>query len=132
MKKLIKGILITLVAVFALLGASTTALAASGYINWGGSEARNNLMITLEKIGTKSAETKAEKEQLQRSNEQLTNTVKDKENVIKDKENLLAGKQKELDELRKNATNSSDQLKQAETDMKQADQKATDVLNGMK
>ena len=32
MKKLIKATLITLIAVFALLGASVTALAASGYV----------------------------------------------------------------------------------------------------
>lgn len=32
MKKLLKATLITLIAVFALLGASVTALAASGYV----------------------------------------------------------------------------------------------------
>lgn len=125
MKKLIKGTLITLVVVFALIGASTTALAASGYVNWNGTSAYNNIVLTLEQIKERGKELKSERDTSNRTNEQLVNQ-------IKDKENQLAAKQKEIDNLKNAVTNNSDQLKQAETDMKDADSKATDVLNGLK
>lgn len=132
MKKLIKHTVITLVAVFALIGFSTTALAASGYVNWNGTSAYNNILVTLESIKNRGQELKTERDDSNRSNEQLLNQIKDKENVIKDKDNQLSAKQKEIDDLKNSATNNSDQLKQAETDMKQADQKATDILNNLR
>lgn len=125
MKKLIKHTVITLVAVFALIGFSTTALAASGYVNWNGTSAYNNILVTLESIKNRGQELKTERDDSNRTNEQLVNQ-------IKDKENQLAAKQKEIDNLKNAATNNSDQLKQAETDMKDVDSKATDVLNTLR
>lgn len=139
MKKLIKGTIITTVAVFALLGASVTALAATGYIDWNGSNAYKSVLITLEQITIRGNELKTERDNSNRSNEQLVNQIKDKENVIKDKENQLAtkeqeisAKQKEIDNLKNAAMNNDEQLKQAEKDMKDVDAKAKDALNGLK
>lgn len=132
MKKVIKKTIITFVAVFALIGFGGTALAASGYINWNGTSAYQNILITLESIKNRGQELKSERDASNQSNEQLINQLKDKENVIKDKENQLAAKQKEIDTLKNAATNNNDQLKQAEQDMKNADSKATEILNGMK
>lgn len=132
MKKLIKRTVITLVAVFALIGFGSTALAASGYVNWNGTSAYQNILVTLESIKNRGQELKTERDNSNRNNEQLLNQIKDKENVIKDKDNQLVAKQKEIDDLKNAATTNTDQLKQAETDMKQADQKATDILNGMR
>lgn len=132
MKKLIKATLITLIAVLTLLGASVTALAASGYVNWNGSSAYQNILVTLEQITTRGQELKVERDNSNRSNEQLLNQIKDKENVIKDKDNQLVAKQKEIDDLKSAATTNTDQLKQAETDMKDIDAKTKEVLNVLK
>ena len=132
MKKLIKATLITLIAVFALLGASVTALAASGYVNWNGSSAYQNILVTLEQITTRGQELKVERDNSNRSNEQLLNQIKDKENVIKDKDNQLVAKQKEIDDLKSAATTNTDQLKQAETDMKDIDAKSKEALNKLR
>lgn len=121
MKKFIKRTVYGLVVVFALVGFGGSALAASGYITWGGSEAYHNLMETLQLIGDEGAETKTERDTYYRQNEQLTNQ-------LKDKDNLLEAKQKEIDNLKK----SDGQLKQAEQDMKAADQKAKEILNNLK
>lgn len=132
MKKLIKATLITLIAVLTLLGASVTALAASGYVNWNGSSAYQNILVTLEQITTRGQELKGERDNSNRSNEQLLNQIKDKENVIKDKDNQLVAKQKEIDDLKSAATTNTDQLKQAGTDMKDIDAKTKEVLNVLK
>lgn len=138
MKKLIKRTTITLVAVFALISFGGTALAASGYINWNGTDAYQNILVTLESISNRGKELKSERDTANQSNEQLINQIKDKENVIKDKENAIKAKeqeiiakQKEIDQFKGAATNNSDQLKQAEQDMADVNSKATDVLNGM-
>jgi len=132
MKKLLKNIAITLVAVFALLGAGGTVLASSNYFTWNGSTAYQNILVTLEQIGTKYAESKKELENVNRENEQLANVVKDKENTIvveKQKNDALS---KENDSLKQSSTNDNDKLKQAETDIKDVEQKTKDLLNGMK
>lgn len=131
MNKTIKKAAVTLVVGFALLGAGGTALAASGYIQWGGSQAKDNTLVTLQEIAKVAGQIKAEKETVSRENEQLVNTVKDKENAIKDRDNQIAAKQKEIDALKNSSGANSDQLKQAEQDMKEIDQKAKDVLNGL-
>lgn len=125
MNKTIKKAAVTLVAGFALLGAGGTALAASGYIQWGGSQAKDTTLVTLQEIAKLAGQIKAEKETVSRENEQLGN-------AIKDRDNQLAAKQKEIDALKNSSGANSDQLKQAEQDMKEIDQKAKDVLNGLK
>ena len=47
---------------------------------------------------------------------------------VNDKQKEVAEKQKEIDELRKNQTASSDQLKQAEADIKMLDKEADKLL----
>lgn len=132
MNKFIKRAIVTVVAGFALLGAGGSALAAGGYIQWGGTQAKDSTVITLQEIAKVAGQIKAEKEIVTRENEQLVNIVKDKENVIKDRDNQIAAKQKEIDALKISSGANSDQLKQAEQDMKEIDQKAKDVLNGLK
>lgn len=132
MNKFIKKAIVTVVAGFALLGAGGSALAASGYIQWGGTQAKESTVITLQEIAKVAGQIKAEKETVARENEQLVNTVKDKENVIKDRDNQIAAKQKEIDALKNSSTVDLDKLKQAEQDMKEIDQQAKDVLNGLK
>lgn len=132
MKKLIKVTLITLIAVFTLLGASVTALAASGYVNWNGASAYQNILVTLEQITNRGQELKTERDNSNSSNEQLLNQIKDKENVIKDKDNQLVAKQKEIDDLKSATTTNTNQLKQAETDMKDIDAKSKEALNKLR
>lgn len=130
MNKYIKRTVVTIVAGFALLGAGGSALAASGYIQWAGSQAKDSTVITLQEIAKVAGQIKTEKETVSRENEQLVNQVRDKENVIRDRDNQLAAKQNEIDALKNSSTVNSDQLRQAEQDMKEIDQKAKDVLNG--
>lgn len=135
-KKLIATIAILMLSLTTFAGG---VFASELYTNWNGTSAYNNILITLDSIKQRGQELKTERDNSNRSNEQLVNQIKDKENVIKDKDNQLnakeqeiAAKQKEIDNLKNAATNNSDQLKQAEKDMKDVDSKAKDVLNGMK
>lgn len=146
MKKFIKRVVVTLVVFFAFLGASVTALAASGYIQWPGSGSYDTTMTILENIKITAKTIKEERDTFGRENEQLVNTIKDKDNTIdssnqqlkaKDKEienkqKELEQKQKELEKLQNSAINNSDQLKQAEKDMKSTEQKAREVLESIK
>ncbi len=132
MKKLLKATLITLIAAFALLGASVTALAASGYVNWNGSTAYQNILITLEQITTRGQELKTERDNSNRSNEQLVNQIKDKDNLINRKTQENDALKKENDKLKESSTDESNKLKQAEIDMKDVDQKSKDVLNKLR
>ena len=132
MKKLLKATLITLIAVFALLGASVTALAASGYVNWNGSTAYQNILVTLEQITTRGQELKTERDNSNRSNEQLVNQIKDKDNTINAKTQENEALKKENDKLKETSANEANKLKQAEIDMKDVDQKSKDVLNKLR
>lgn len=132
MKKLIKATLITLIAVFALLGASVTALAASGYVNWNGTTAYQNILITLEQITTRGQELKTERDNSNRSNEQLVNQIKDKDNLINAKAQENEALKKENDKLKETSANEANKLKQAEMDMSDVDQKSKDVLNKLR
>lgn len=132
MKKLLKATLITLIAVFALLGASVTVLGATNYINWNGSTAYQNILITLEQITTRGQELKTERDNSNRSNEQLVNQIKDKDNTINAKTQENEALKKENDKLKETSTNEANKLKQAEMDMSDVDQKSKDVLNKLR
>lgn len=132
MKKLLKATLITLIAVFALLGASVTALGATNYINWNGSTAYQNILITLEQITTRGQELKTERDNSNRSNEQLVNQIKDKDNLINSKTQENEALKKENDKLKETSANEANKLKQAEMDMSDVDQKSKDVLNKLR
>ena len=132
MKKLLKTTLITLIAVFALLGASVTVLGASGYVNWNGSTAYQNILITLEQITTRGQELKTERDNSNRSNEQLVNQIKDKDNLINAKTQENEALKKENDKLKETSANEANKLKQAEIDMSDVDQKSKDVLNKLR
>ena len=132
MKKLLKATLITLIAVFALLGASVTVLGASGYVNWNGSTAYQNILITLEQITTRGQELKTERDNSNRSNEQLVNQIKDKDNLINAKTQENEALKKENDKLKETSANEANKLKQAEIDMADVDQKSKDVLNKLR
>ena len=132
MKKLLKATLITLIAVFALLGASVTVLGASGYVNWNGSTAYQNILITLEQITTRGQELKTERDNSNRSNEQLVNQIKDKDNLINAKTQENEALKKENDKLKETSANEANKLKQAEIDMSDVDQKSKDVLNKLR
>jgi len=132
MKKLLKNTSITLIAVFALLGAGGTVLASANYFTWSGSSSYQNILVTLEQIGTKYAESKTKLDNVSRENEQLTNVVKDKDDAIASKMQENDALKKENDSLKQSSTNDKDSLKQAETDVKDVEKKAKDLLNGMK
>ena len=132
MKKLLKATFITLIAVFALLGASVTALGATNYITWNGSTAYQNILITLEQITTRGQELKTERDNSNRSNEQLVNQIKDKDNLINAKTQENDNLKKENDNLKETSANESNKLKQAEVDMSDVDQKSKDVLNKLR
>ena len=138
MKKQIKRIGLAMVVIFALLGAGGTALAAAGYITWGGTRDYNEALENLNAIGSRGQQLKSERDTAKASNGQLENIIRDKENIIKDKDNLIkakdqevAAKQKEIDNLRNQNNADAGQLQQAEKDMKDVNQKTKDVLNSL-
>lgn len=138
MIKNIKRICFAVVVIFALVGAGGTALAATGYLTWGGTQDYNEAVQNLSEIGNRSQQLKVERDTAKASNSQLENIIKDKENIIKDKDNLInakaqevEAKQKEIDALRNQNTAESGQLQQAEKDMKDVNQKTKDVLNSL-
>lgn len=132
MKKTIKRITITIVTVFALLGVSTTALAATGNITWNGSSDFQQALENLNLISERGQELKTERDGYYTENEQLVNRLKDKDNLINAKEQELDSLRKENQQLKESSTNNSDELKQAEKDMKEVNQKSKDVLNSLK
>lgn len=138
MKKSIKRIITAFVVLFALIGAGGVTAFASGYINWQGTQAYQNILVTLEQIKQRGQGLKTERDTYKGSNEQLVNQIKDKENIIKDKDNLINAKtqendalKKENDKLKESSTNEANKLKQAEMDMKDVDSKSKDVLNSL-
>lgn len=132
MKKTIKRITITTVTIFAFLGVSTTALAATGYITWKGSTDFQQTLENLNLISERGQELKTERDGYHRENEQLVNRLKDKDNLINAKEQELDTLRKENQQLKESSTNNSNELKQAEKDMKEVNQKSKDVLNSLK
>lgn len=132
MKKSIKRIITTLVVLFALIGAGGVTAFASGYINWNGTSAYQNVLVTLEQIKQRGQGLKTERDDSKRSNEQLVNQIKDKDNVINAKTQENDALKKENDKLKESATNEANKLKQAEMDMKDVDQKSKDVLNKLR
>ena len=132
MKKTIKHITITIVTLFAFLGISTTALAATGYITWKGSADFQQALENLNIISERGQELKTERDGYYRENEQLVNRLKDKDNLINAKEQELDSLRKENQQLKESSTNNSNELKQAEKDMKEVNQKSKDVLNNLK
>lgn len=153
MKKLFKKLIITLLIGFVFLGAGLKVLAATGYIQWGGTGDKEHMLITFTEVKKNITALKSDRD----SNKQVVNdlkqnindlkqTVKDKEQIVKDKEQAIkdkqqevndkqkevAEKQKEIDEMRKNQTANSDQLKQAEADIKMLDKEADKLLEASK
>lgn len=131
MKKIIKRTLATLIIAFAFLGLGTTALAANGYITWGGSQDVQQALENLNLISDRGQELKTERDGYYRDNEQLVNQLKDKDNVINSKTQEIEAKQKEIDQLEQSATNNTDELKQAEKDAKTVNKKTSEVLKGL-
>ena len=78
MKKSIKRIITALVVLFALIGAGGVTAFAANYIQWGGTSAYQNILVTLEQIKTKGQGLKTERDESKRSNEQLVNQLKTK------------------------------------------------------
>ena len=132
MEKTIKRITITIVTIFAFLGAGTTALAATGYITWKGSADFQQVLENLNLISERGQELKTERDGYYRENEQLVNRLKDKDNLINAKEQELDALRKDNQQLKESSTNNSNELKQAEKDMKEVNQKSKDVLNSLK
>lgn len=151
--KYIKKLIITLLIGFVFLGAGLKVLAATGYIVWPGTETKDHMLVTFDNTMKNILELKKDRD----SNKQVVNdlkqnindlkqTVKDKEQIVKDKEQAIkdkqqevndkqkevAEKQKEIDEIKKNQTANSDQLKQAETDIKMLDKEADKLLEASK
>lgn len=132
MKKTIKRITITTVTIFAFLGVSTTALAATGYITWKGSADFQQTLENLNLISERGQELKTERDGFYRENEQLINQVKDRDNLINAKQQEIDALSKENKQLKESSTNKSNELKQAEHDMKDVNQKSKEVLNSLK
>lgn len=158
--KYIKKLIITLLIGFVFLGAGLKVLAATGYIQWGGTGDKEHMLVTFTEVKKNITALKSDRD----SNKQVVNdlkqnindlkqTVKDKEQIVKDKEQAIkdkqqevndkqkevaekqkeiAEKQKEIDEIRKNHTANSEQLKQAEADIKMLDKEADKLLEASK
>lgn len=138
MKKSRKKLLKVVAIAFMIIGISTTALAAGGYITWNGSPDFHEAMENLNLIGERGNILKNERDMANATNEQLQNAIKDKENVIKDKDNLISAKdqeisalEQEIENLRNQGTGNNDQLKQAEKDMKGVNNKTKQILNSL-
>lgn len=138
MKKSRKKLLKVVAIAFMIIGISTTALAAGGYITWNGSSDFHEAMENLNLIGERGNILKGERDMANATNEQLQNVIKDKENVIKDKDNVISSKdqeiaslEQEIENLKNQGTGNNDQLKQAEKDMKDVNNKTKQILNGL-
>ena len=138
MKKSRKKLLKVVAIAFMIIGISTTALAAGGYITWNGSTDFHEAMENLNRIGERGNTLKSERDMANATNEQLQNVIKDKENVIKDKDNLINSKdqeisalEQEIENLKNQGTGNNEQLKQAEKDMKDVNNKTKQILNGL-
>ena len=160
MKKLFKKLIITLLIGFVFLGAGLKVLAANGYIVWPGTETKDHMLVTFDNTMKNILELKKDRDSnkqvvndLKQSINDLKQTVKDKEQIVKDKEQAIkdkqqevndkqkefeneqkekAEKQKEIDEMKKNQTANSDQIKQAEADIKMLDKEADKLLEASK
>jgi len=146
MKKLFKKLIITLLIGFVFLGAGLKVLAATGYIQWGGTEAKEHMLVTFDSTLKNITKLKSDNNSNKQVVNDLKQQVKDKEQTVKDKEQEIKDKQqevndkqkeierkqKEIDELNKNHNNNSDQLKQAEIDIKMLDKEADKLLEASK
>ena len=131
-KKAIKRIVITVGTFLVLIGGGGTALAAAGYITWDGSADFQQAMENLSLISDRGQELKTERDGFYRENEQLINQVKDRDNLINAKQQEIDALSKENKQLKESSTNKSNELKQAEHDMKDVNQKSKEVLNSLK
>lgn len=148
MKKTMKRLAITTMALFALLGVSGTIAYASGYITWAGTQDYQQTLVNLDLIAERGNQLKADKQNLivERDNlvieyEQLVseheNTYRENEqllNVIKDKENQINSLEQQIEALEKRITEgqtTQDMLQQAEQDMADVERKSAEVLEGL-
>ena len=113
--------------VIAFLMLTTGVFAAASYIQWAGTQDYQETLINLDLIGQRGQELKSERDSLGNSNEQLENIIKDKENIIKDKDNEIEALEKRISDGR----TTQDQLKQAEKDMQDVNNKSKQVLNNL-
>lgn len=102
------------------------------YTIWKGSADFQQTLENLNLISERGQELKTERDGYYRENEQLVNRLKDKDNLINAKEQEIDSLRKENQQLRESSTNNSNELKQAEKDMKEVNQKSKDVLNSLK
>lgn len=116
------------VSVIVFLTLATGALAGAAYINWNGTNDYHTTLENLNLIDQRGQELKTERDNLGSSNEQLQNVIRDKENIIRDKENEIEALEKRIS----NGQTTQDQLRQAEKDMKDVNNKSREVLNGIK
>lgn len=129
MKKLFATLTILFVTTIVFAGG---VFASELYHNWNGTSAYQNILVTLQQITTRGQELKTERDNSNRTNEQLVNQVKDKDNLINAKTQENDALKKENDNLKESSTNKSNELKQAEIDMSDVDQKSKDVLNKLR
>ena len=141
MKKTMKRLAITTMALFALLGAGGTIAYASGYITWGGTQDYHQILTNLELIGQRGNELKSEKavliqeretliteyEETNRENEQLLNVIKDKDNQINSLEQQIEALEKRIAD----GKTTQDMLQQAEKDFKHVREETESVLEGL-
>ena len=123
MKKTIKRIALTITILLALIGATGTVALASGYITWNGTQDFQQTLANLNLISERGRELTADNENINRELEQTRNQLLDKDNQI----NAL---EQEIDALKKN--DKSDQLEQAEKDMRDVKNKSEQVLNELR
>ena len=96
---------------------------ASGYIQWSGSSDFQQTLANLNLISERGRELKVNNENINRELEQTRNQLLDKDNQI----NAL---EQEIEALKKN--DKSDQLEQAEKDMRDVKNKSEQVLNELR
>ena len=155
MKKTMKRLAITTMALFALLGAGGTIAYASGYISWAGTADYQQTLVNLGLIADRGDQLQTDKQNLiteknnlvteyeqlvaesqntNRENEQLLNVIKDKEN----QSDILEQQIEALDKRIADGQTTRDQLiesqsreEQAAKDMKHVKEKADEVLEGL-
>ena len=155
MKKTMKRLAITTMALFALLGAGGTIAYASGYISWAGTADYQQTLVNLGLIAERGDQLKTDKQNLiaeknnlvteyeqlvsehentNRENEQLTNVIKDKENQINSLEQQIEALEKRIADgqtTRDQLIESQSREEQAAKDMKHVKEKANEVLEGL-
>ena len=100
MKKHLKRLAVTVTVIFAFLGAGFTVAFASGYVNWGGTEAYRELLVNLDLFRSEGIV-----------------IINNRDAVIAERNETIKEKENKITELEKSVTTGENELSIIKTDV---------------